>query len=245
MRWHTLILILVACFMPVVVLGQSVDSDGDGLTDTDEQTFYGTDPHQADTDFDGHTDGEEIAQRFSPRHVDKKRLVEVDSDSDGLNDDWELKLNTGLLNPDSDGDGYHDGEEVLNGYDPLQPRPIKVEKKITVHLAQQRLAYTFGGIELDNFLISSGVARMPTPKGAFSVLQKFPVKRYLGPNYDYPNTKWNLHFATGRLGRFYIHGAYWHNKFGTPMSHGCVNVAYANMERLYDWAQVGTSVVIE
>ncbi|PIY62567.1 hypothetical protein COY93_02865 [Candidatus Uhrbacteria bacterium CG_4_10_14_0_8_um_filter_58_22] len=45
---------------------------------------------------------------------------------------------------------------------------------------------------------------------------------------------------------YYIHGAYWHNLFGKArVSHGCVNVGYADMERLYWWAQVGTRVVVE
>lgn len=235
--------VVLVCFVPRFVLAQ--DSDRDGLPDGEEQSMYATDPHQADTDGDGYSDGEEIAHRYSPRHVDRQQLVAVDSDDDGLNDDWELKLATSLLNPDSDGDGYADGQEVTNGYDPRQAQPVSVAKTITVNLAKQRLTYTFGGVSLDDFPISSGVARMPTPKGKFSVLQKVPVKRYTGANYDYPNTKWNLHFATGSVGRFYIHGAYWHNKFGRPMSHGCVNVAYANMERLYTWAEVGTAVVVE
>ena len=72
-----------------------------------------------------------------------------------------------------------------------------------------------------------------------------PSKNYGGKGFDYsyPNTKWNLHFYTGTLG-FYIHGAYWHNNFGKRMSHGCVNVSYANMERLYNWADVGTKITI-
>jgi lipoprotein-anchoring transpeptidase ErfK/SrfK len=44
---------------------------------------------------------------------------------------------------------------------------------------------------------------------------------------------------------YYIHGAYWHHNFGHPMSHGCINVAYANMEGLYNWADVGTPITIE
>ena len=84
---------------------------------------------------------------------------------------------------------------------------------------------------------------MPTPVGSFTVLDKVPSKNYGGTNFSYPNTKWNLHFTTQGL-RYYIHGAYWHNKFGQPMSHGCVNVSYGNMERLYNFAQAGTSVEI-
>jgi lipoprotein-anchoring transpeptidase ErfK/SrfK len=84
------------------------------------------------------------------------------------------------------------------------------------------------------------VARLPTPTGTFQVQQKIPVKLYQGPGYYLPNTKWNLEFLPG----YYIHGAYWHNNFGHPMSHGCVNVSYQNMEALYDWAEFGTQVII-
>lgn len=67
------------------------DSDGDGLTD-DEETTYGTD----------------------------KNIV--DSDADGLTDWAEIKIyKTNPLNPDTDNDGYKDGQEVINGYDPLLP----------------------------------------------------------------------------------------------------------------------------
>ncbi|NEN99968.1 MAG: L,D-transpeptidase, partial [Moorea sp. SIO3I7] len=35
-----------------------------------------------------------------------------------------------------------------------------------------------------------------------------------------------------------------HRKFGTPVSHGCVNVAVDHAEWLFDWASVGTPIVI-
>jgi lipoprotein-anchoring transpeptidase ErfK/SrfK len=35
---------------------------------------------------------------------------------------------------------------------------------------------------------------------------------------------------------FSLHGAYWHDNFGHTMSHGCVNIASANAEKLYEWA---------
>ncbi len=46
----------------------------------------------------------------------------IDSDGDGLSDDYELKIGTDPLNPDTDGDGLKDGEEVLvYKTDPLNP----------------------------------------------------------------------------------------------------------------------------
>ena len=43
----------------------------------------------------------------------------TDSYADGLGDNKELELGTGVNNPDSDGDGFPDGEEVADGSDPL------------------------------------------------------------------------------------------------------------------------------
>lgn len=46
-------------------------------------------------------------------------LVVADLDNDGLSDEEEAFYGTDPQNPDSDGDGYKDGEEVKNGYNPL------------------------------------------------------------------------------------------------------------------------------
>ena len=220
-----------------------VDSDGDGLSDTAETATYATDPAAADTDGDGFKDGDEVTRGYSPRHGGSARLTEVDSDKDYLPDAWEIALGTGLTNPDFDGDKFLDGTEVRAGYDPRTTARTRLEKSIAVDIFSQKLTYSLGGVALESFPISSGLPGTPTPTGEFSVLAKVPVKHYGGSNWSYPNTKWNLHFATKNL-RYYIHGAYWHNDFGKPKSHGCVNVSYSNMERLYQWAQVGTKVKI-
>ncbi|MFA6307559.1 MAG: L,D-transpeptidase family protein [Patescibacteria group bacterium] len=239
------IFVLVILFLPLSTLAQVViDSDGDSLSDHDELNIYFTDPYSPDTDGDGYDDGLEIKLGYSPRYGENKKLIQVDSDNDYLNDKWELVLGTGLINPDSDGDLYLDGTEVAASYNPLNKNLEKLEKLIKVDIATQTLAYYFDNKLFDSFLISSGVAGMNTPEGEFKILDKVPVKHYGGGDYDYPNTKWNLHFTTNYY-RYYIHGAYWHNNFGHPMSHGCVNVAYEHMEPLYWWAQYGTKVIID
>ena len=121
----------------------------------------------------------------------------------------------------------------------------ETSKRIHISLSAQRLTYFEGDRMIDSFLISSGLPRTPSPRGTFAVQAKLPVVKYFGYNrdgstYNYPNTKWNLRFYR----RYYIHGAYWHNAFGTPRSHGCINVSYENMEKLYHWADVGTKVTI-
>lgn len=239
-----IIFILFLLIWPLVSLAEDLDTDNDGLSDQEEINIYFTKYDQADTDGDGYNDGVEIKAGFSPHYGGGKKLIEVDSDKDYLNDKWELVLGTGLMNPDSDGDLYLDGTEVAASYDPLDKETNKLEKIIKVDIAKQNLSYYFDNKLFDSFPISSGISGMNTPEGEFKILDKVPVKYYGGSNYDYPNTKWNLHFTT-RTYRYYIHGAYWHNNFGHPMSHGCVNVAYENMEHLYWWAQYDTKVIID
>lgn len=165
----------------------------------------------------------------------------TDTDKDGLQDELEAKYGSDPLKYDTDGDGYNDGEEISHGYSPLEGNNVRLSKRIEVDLSDQTLKYSYGeyGIQ-GNFLISSGVKKYPTPMGTFAVQYKRPSMLYRGPGYYLPKTKWNLNIS----GPYFIHGAYWHNNFGTPMSHGCVNVAYKNMEGLYNFADVGTEVVI-
>ena len=126
------LLVVIILLFPLISrandLGDLVDTDNDGLTDRQETTVYFTDPYSADTDNDGHGDKIEIDGGYSPHRGDYQKLIQVDSDSDYLNDYWELILGTGLMNPDSDGDLYLDGTEVAAGYDPLNKDPIQLEK---------------------------------------------------------------------------------------------------------------------
>jgi lipoprotein-anchoring transpeptidase ErfK/SrfK len=173
------------------------------------------------------------------------QLKNQDTDKDGLSDYDELYIyHTDPYNPDTDGDGYTDGYEVANGYDPNKKGNDKLEKEIDIDLATQTLTYYLGPYQVGRFLISSGVKALKTPDGQYAILKKVPVVDYKGLNYDYPNTKWNMMFKQQAAGNLYIHGAYWHHNFGHPMSHGCINVSYENMEPLYNWADIGTKVII-
>ncbi len=126
-----------------------------------------------------------------------------------------------------------------------QPSAPISNKRIVVSLAEQDLKYFDGTQMVGEFKISSGLKGTPTPRGEYTVLKKRPVVDYRGATYNFPHTKWNLQFKQGKTLSYYIHGAYWHNNFGQPMSHGCINVSYANMEPLYAWADVGTQIIIE
>jgi len=58
---------------------------------------------------------------------------DIDSDNDGLTDDEEDNIwFTDPNNPDTDGDGYLDGDEVDNGYDPLIAGSARLEDRIDI-----------------------------------------------------------------------------------------------------------------
>ena len=95
----------------LVVSSITVDSDGDGLSDSDETGIYGTDPDDPDTDDDGVSDGDEITAGTDP--------LDPDTDGDGLTDGEEVTLGTDPLDTDTDDDGISDGVEVDLGTDPL------------------------------------------------------------------------------------------------------------------------------
>jgi len=171
-----------------------------------------------------------------------------DSDGDGLSDQLEQSLGTNPYVSDSDDDGYPDGKEVATGYNPLSKASSHesgdrdVEKKVEVNLNTQTLDYFLNNVKIGSIPVSTGLRKTPTPVGEFQVMKKVPTVRYRGIGYDFPNTKWNLMFKNG----FYLHGAYWHNQFGKkPMSHGCVNIAYKNAEKLYQFLDVGNKVIVK
>lgn len=109
--------------------------------------------------------------------------------------------------------------------------------KVDVGSAQTLFAYD-GGFPIRNFLISSGRGGTKTVLGDFSIWRARPDVHMSGPGYDLPHIPWVLSF----FGGYDIHGTYWHNKFGQPMSHGCVNMTIPDSKWIYDWVSIGTPV---
>lgn len=247
-RYFAILCLFMGLFFAASVQASVIDSDNDGLSNAAETTIYYTDPNASDTDGDGYSDMVEVHNGYSPIDPKPVKLNQLDSDGDGLWDDWEIALGTNPTNSDTDGDGYNDGLEIANNYDPRETSPKKLKKSIKIDISDQSLAYFYGESRLDSFKISSGLPGDDTPRGIFSVLKKRPTVQYGGTHLDfyYPDTKWNLMFEYGDWGNYYIHGAYWHDNFGEKMSHGCVNVPYTyeKMGRLYDWSEKGTVVEI-
>ena len=111
---------------------------------------------------------------------------------------------------------------------------------IDINLSQQRLTAYQGNSPVFSTLISSGVAGRRTPTGRFAVRSKIPAQRMTGPGYNLPGVPYVMYFAGANA----IHGTYWHNNFGRPMSHGCVNMRIPEAKWIYRWASIGTPVSV-
>ncbi len=110
---------------------------------------------------------------------------------------------------------------------------------IDVNLSQQRLTAYQGNTPVFSTLISGGLPRTPTVVGRFRIQTKLTSTRMSGPGYDLPGVPYTMYFYKG----YAIHGTYWHNNFGRPMSHGCINMRTPDAAWLFNWASIGTLVV--
>ena len=112
------------------------------------------------------------------------------------------------------------------------------EKWIEVNLSDQKLYAWVGDQMVDEFLISTGIGAYPTVQGVFRMWVRTPTQTMsggspqLGTYYNLPNVPWVQYF----FGEYALHGTYWHSNFGTPMSHGCVNLTIEDAEWLFNWA---------
>ena len=111
---------------------------------------------------------------------------------------------------------------------------------IDVDLSEQRLYAYDGDTLVDSFLVSTGVAAHPTVTGSYAVYVKYLSTTMAGPGYYLTDVPYTMYFYKG----YGIHGTYWHNNFGTPMSHGCINMKTSEAKWVYDFSEVGTTVVI-
>jgi lipoprotein-anchoring transpeptidase ErfK/SrfK len=119
-------------------------------------------------------------------------------------------------------------------------------KWIVVDLSRQKTFCRVGKKTKKTFTISSGKARTPTVKGTFYIYRKLTIRTMVGYQngvkiYTQPNVRWVSYFTGG----YALHATYWHNNFGHPMSHGCVNMRTADAKWLYKWAPLGTKVKVQ
>jgi hypothetical protein len=113
-------------------------------------------------------------------------------------------------------------------------------KSIEINLTSQWLTAYEGDTPVFGTAVSTGVDGYDTPAGEFAIEWMLEWETMAGEDYYLEDVPYVMYFADYLA----IHGAYWHDNFGEPMSHGCVNLPVWAAEWLYDWASIGTPVWI-
>jgi hypothetical protein len=120
-------------------------------------------------------------------------------------------------------------------------------KWIETDLSKQRTYLWNGNKKLKTYVVSTGKNATPTITGTYEIYMKREKHTMVGVDpktgkeiYRTPDVPWISYFKGG----YAYHGAYWHNAFGTQVSHGCINMRIAEAKELYEWAPVGTTCII-
>lgn len=119
--------------------------------------------------------------------------------------------------------------------------PLNTGKQIVVDVSDQRVYAYENGALVRSTLVSTGLSYYPTVLGDYKVYLKYESQTMSGPGYNLPGVPYVLYFHRG----YSLHGTYWHSNFGTPMSHGCVNMPTPEAQWLYNWAAIGTPVHVQ
>ncbi len=120
---------------------------------------------------------------------------------------------------------------------PLSPQVPPGEKHIEIYIDRQLLL----AFEWDVFVYAARVAtgrkNYESPIGWFHTFHKRPTYHMFGGAdefsvFDLPGVPWNSYITENGVA---LHGTYWHNDFGTPHSHGCINMAVQDAKWIFRW----------
>ncbi len=176
----------------------------------------------------------QIAQRYGVAWT-------VIAEANNIADPNRVFAGTELIIPGVAGDGNLNEIPIYTANPTNVDEPgarVGVGRELVVVLSSQ-MAYAYeDGILKKSALVSTGLPATPTVQGDYSIWHKTPSQTMSGPGYYLENVQWVMYFYQG----YGFHGTYWHNNFGNPMSHGCVNMTNADALWFYEFASLGTPV---
>ena len=123
---------------------------------------------------------------------------------------------------------------------PISPGVPEGSKRLEVSLAEQVVRAYEDEQQVFEAPMSSGALLSGTPRGRYRILVKRP-SRHMGDGrlttdlaaYELPGVPWVSYFTGNGVA---FHGAYWHDNFGSPISHGCLNLRNADARWIYCWS---------
>lgn len=130
-------------------------------------------------------------------------------------------------------------------------------RSIEADLGAQMVYLKENGVVVDSWAVSSGTSASPTTAGNYRIGWKTEEQTMRGHEvdsngdwipdgnggwvmYEQPNVKWAMYFNGDEA----FHGVYWHNNFGSRMSHGCIGMPEWRAAQLFEWAPQGVEVSI-
>jgi hypothetical protein len=119
-------------------------------------------------------------------------------------------------------------DSLLLAHQPAYPG----QKWIEVNLTAQQVTAWEGDVPVLTFMTSTGLPNTPTVTGKYHIYWKLEKALMIGDGYYLPDVPYTMYFYAG----YALHGTYWHDNFGQPMSHGCVNLETGNAKKLFEWA---------
>ena len=130
---------------------------------------------------------------------------------------------------------------------PVPPKGVTGDRWIEVNLFEQTISVYEHDQLVYASLVASGIEPFWTRPGLFQIYQKLdstPMRGAFEPDrsdaYYLEDVPWTMYFDEARA----LHGAYWHNGFGFPRSHGCVNLSVGDAHWIYNWANLGDWVYV-
>lgn len=140
-------------------------------------------------------------------------------------------------------------KQVAEGTENLVYQAAEGEKWVDINLSDATVtAYVGGKVAGGPFYMVPGAPNTPTVTGTFHVYLKYDVQTMRGENadgskYETEGVPWVTYFT----GSYAMHGAPWRSSFGWSGyggSHGCVNMPVDAAKFIYDWTDMGDTVVV-
>jgi hypothetical protein len=119
----------------------------------------------------------------------------------------------------------------------LSPQVPELEKHIEIYLDRQLLLAYEWGVLVYAARVATGRKNYESPTGWFHTFHKRPTYHMFGGAdefsvFDLPGVPWDSYITDSGVA---LHGTYWHNDFGIPHSHGCINMAIQDAKWIFRW----------
>ncbi len=142
-----------------------------------------------------------------------------------------------------DGIAYSPGPYVLASslryLSPAALTPIsseRTDKQIVIDVVKQEMTCFEGETPIFSARTATGFGSNRTPRGEYEVLRKSHTSYMIGgvgsDYYNLPGVSFPTYFTRSAIA---VHGTYWHNDYGRPRSHGCVNVLNDAAQFVFRW----------